>query len=380
MASFQKYKTKDGDRWKFQFYGPVDPKSGKRKPSTRRGFKTKKEAQQALKQIEEQLERGMYQTKDITYQQVFDEWWGAATATYKPSTISTKHVKFEKHILPYFGNLKIDEISRSYCQKWVSDLAKKINSANDAKIQANLVFKYALKEEYIFRNPMDHVVVPKNDEEMIVDQEEKKNFWEKNQMTKFLDLAKENMKFQDYVMFYLMFFTGMRKGELAALKWNDINLEGKSLRVNKTLFFKDGQEIIQTTKKYSSKRTISIGDKDVSLLRKWRTKQRALFLSDGITSEIDNVITRSDMRPIRLAYPNDVLNKFIATHKLKRITIHGIRHTHASLLFEAGASLKEVQARLGHKDIQTTMNIYTHVTSFVAKKTSETFHDFMESK
>ncbi|MGG0836869.1 tyrosine-type recombinase/integrase [Bacillus paralicheniformis] len=86
------------------------------------------------------------------------------------------------------------------------------------------------------------------------------------------------------------------------------------------------------------------------------------------------MLIRGDMRPLRLS----LLNRMIAKNKLHRITIHGFRHSHASILFEAGASIKEVQARLGHKEIQTTMNIYTHVTKTAKEKTAETFKKHME--
>lgn len=90
------------------------------------------------------------------------------------------------------------------------------------------------------------------------------------------------------------------------------------------------------------------------------------------------VFTREDGTPIRLAYPNDKLNEIIRSNNLHKITVHGLRHTHASLLFEAGASIKEVQERLGHSDIKMTMNIYTHVTKAVKEKTADRFEKFME--
>lgn len=80
------------------------------------------------------------------------------------------------------------------------------------------------------------------------------------------------------------------------------------------------------------------------------------------------IFTREDGTPIRLAYPNDKLNEIIRSNKLPKITVHGLRHTHASLLFEAGASIKEVQECLGHSDIKITMNIYTYVTKQLKKK------------
>ncbi len=90
------------------------------------------------------------------------------------------------------------------------------------------------------------------------------------------------------------------------------------------------------------------------------------------------VLTRDDSSPLRLAYLTEKLDIVIERHKLRRITIHGLRHTHASLLFEAGASIKEVQERLGHSDIQMTMNIYTHVTDTLKEQTAQKFQKYLE--
>ncbi|MNY58769.1 Tyrosine recombinase XerD [compost metagenome] len=80
-----------------------------------------------------------------------------------------------------------------------------------------------------------------------------------------------------------------------------------------------------------------------------------------------------------MAYPNDKLDEIIRNYNLHPITVHGLRHTHASLLFEAGATIKEVQERLGHSDIKMTMNIYTHVTKTVKEQTATRFEKFLES-
>lgn len=377
MASFQKYKTKQGTLWLFKTYLGIDPKTGKRKPTTRRGFKTKKEAQEAARSLEDEVKSGIYQRSNLTYKQVFDEWWSAHKNTIKPSTQYSKMCIFNAHVLPWFENIKMKDITKAYCQDFVDDLAQKIDSAIDVKIQANLVFKYSLKHDYITRNPMEHVEIPKKDEEEIIEKGEIRNFWTKEELDRFLALANEHMTTQDYVYFYTLAYTGMRKGELIALEWSDINFEIGTIRINKTMFFEDGKQIIQTAKKDASRRTIAIDEDTLKMLRKWKIRQREIFLSEGINDEIVNVVTRGDLRPWRLAMPNDTLNSFIKKYKLRKITVHGLRHTHASILFEAGATIKEVQQRLGHKDIQTTMNVYTHVTQFVAIKTANTFKKYM---
>ncbi|MGX4754882.1 site-specific integrase [Bacillus licheniformis] len=379
MASFQQYKTKTGYKWLFKIGVGTDPKTGKRKTTTRRGFKTKKEAAAAAAEFQKEIDNNnLVARNEITFEDVFKEWWAVHLKTIKDSTQASKVSKFNKHILEKFGKMKIKSITKAYCQKVINQIAEDIDSVQDIKIQANLVFKYALRMDYITKNPMEYVVIPKNEKEFLSSEEDTRNYWEKDEIKLFLEKVREQLPHQDYVMFYILIFTGMRKGELLALEWKDVDLIERTINIKQTLFFKDGKEIFQTTKKYHSKRVVSIDDHTAQILKKWRTQQKELLLSNGITSEAKYVLIRDDMRPLRLAYPNDVLNRMIAKNKLHRITVHGLRHSHASVLFEAGASLKEVQARLGHKEIQTTMNIYTHVTKTAKEKTAETFKKYME--
>ncbi|KYC82631.1 site-specific integrase [Bacillus licheniformis] len=378
MASFQQYKTKTGYKWLFKMGVGIDPKTGNRKTTTRRGFKTKKEAVAAAAEFQKEIDNNALDRNDITFEDVFKEWWDVHSKTIKRSTRYRKLSNFKKHILPHFGKLKIKNITRAYCQKVINLIAQDIDSVQNVKIQANLVFKYALRMEYITKNPMEFVVIPKKEENFLSQEEEKRNFWEKDEIKTFLEKAHSQLAPQDYVMFYVLIFTGMRKGELIALEWKDVDLKEKTINIKQTMFFENGKEVIQTTKKYHSKRIITIDDQTAQILKKWRTQQKEMLLSNGITSEAKYVLIRDDMRPLRLAYPNDLLNRMITKNKLHRITIHGFRHSHASILFEAGASIKEVQARLGHKEIQTTMNIYTHVTKTAKEKTAETFKKYME--
>lgn len=432
MASFRrpdcickdKERCKCGAEWEYRIRYK-DQITQKYKEKSKRGFKTKREAQKAASKAEQEIENNTFVFNDtMTYQQVFDEWWGAHSKTLKPSTKYTLSIKFNKHILPRFGPLKIKDITKVYCQKMIDEIATKVNAVNDFKIQVNQVFRYAVGEGYIHKNPMDSVVIPKKETDFLAE-DEKINFWTKEQIKHFISLAKKEMDRQDFIMFHMLLYTGMRKGELIALEWNDINFKENSIFINKTLFFKDKKEIIQKVKTYQS-RTIHMDDKTAKLLKKWDIQQREWLMGYGITDEPKNILTRPDMRPLRLAYPNDQLSSFFKNHTkshnkqierlqkeieeakksrnteevdelqrelqktkkelLPHITVHGFRHTHASILFEAASNIKdvhaiikEVQARLGHKDIKTTMNIYTHVTRGVKEQTGNLFQKFLES-
>ncbi|KLV18479.1 tyrosine-type recombinase/integrase [Bacillus altitudinis] len=373
MASFRKHSN---GSWEYRIK-IKDPISRKFKEKSKRGFPTKKAAQLAAAKIEQEINTGTYITNNsTTFKQVFDNWWISHSKTLKPSTQYTLGSKFKKHILPRFGHLKIQDITKEYCQKMIDEIAEQIDSVNDVKIQANQVFKYAVRMDYIVNNPMEHVIIPKKEADFLVE-EPKRNFWTKQEIKDFFKLAKLNLNKQDYVMFHLLIYTGMRKGELLSLEWNDIDFDECTIFISKTLFFKDDKQIIQKAKTYQT-RTIHIDTKTVDILKKWRIQQQKHVLNSNDTLDIKNVLTREDKRPLRLAYPNDKLESFIKTHNLHPITVHGFRHTHASILFEAGATVKEVQVRLGHRDIKTTMNIYTHVTKTVKERTAELFQSYID--
>jgi len=375
MASFRKH---ENGTWEYRIRYK-DQITQKYKEKSKRGFKTKKEAALAATKMEQEISDGKLPLNDnITFSQAYKEWWAAHSKTIKQSSRYTTAFKFKKHILPAFGQMRLKDVTPAYCQKVINDIAGQIESANEYKIYANQVFKYAFRMNYISKNPMEHVIVPKKEKDFLADQEPKRNFWKKDEVKIFLNLSKEHMELQDYIMFYLLIYTGMRKGELLALEWKNVNFDDNTINIHQTLFFKDKKELFQKVKTYES-RTIYMDKKTTRLLQKWTVQQRELLLEKGINKEPQFVLTRNDLRPLRLAYPNEKLKSFIKKHGMHPITIHGLRHTHASLLFEAGASIKEVQARLGHQDIKTTMNIYTHVTENTMEKTADIFYRFMDS-
>ena len=382
MASFQKYSSKQGQLWMFKIDIGVNPLTGKRQTTTRRGYKTKKEAQSGAALLEQEISKGVYlMSNNLTYSNVFNEWYSSHSKTIKTSTRKSLESKFQKHILPRFGMLKIRDITRAYCQRMINELAETLASYNDIRIQANQVFKYAVKMDIISQNPMEHVIIPRKQQELENEASElvQRNYWRKDEVKHFLKITAQEVSFRDHVLFQLLIYTGARKGELLALTWEDIDFQSGSIRLSKTLFYNEGKAIYQTPKTKDSKRLISLDSKTLVLLQKLRIRQKEASLAAMPYIEDTNMVfIRENGIPLRLAYPNEKLEILIKKHKLHRITIHGLRHTHASLLFEAGASIKEVQERLGHSDIQMTMNIYTHVTDTVKEQTAQKFQRYIE--
>lgn len=195
MANIKKYTKKDGTTaYMFNAYLGKDPLTGKKKRTTRRGFKTKKEANIALsKLLVEVDELGLRQNDQITFQEVFEEWFKQHRTEVKPTTVYAPESKF-KRILPLFGPYKMKDISRSRCQKAINTWAQELKTFNDYKIQANQVFRYAMKMDIIKRNPMDYVTLPnlKHEMEYNAELEEKKYYHTREELRSFLETIKED--------------------------------------------------------------------------------------------------------------------------------------------------------------------------------------------
>ncbi|WP_197253640.1 Arm DNA-binding domain-containing protein [Paenibacillus dendritiformis] len=156
MASFQKYKTKDGYKWMYKYYSSIDPLTGKKKPSTKRGFNTKKEAQLHAAQTEREIENGTFieDSKKPIFEAVYKQWYATHSPTLKPPSRRAVRSNFKQQILPHFRKLKMKDITKLYCQEVVNKIAEKIKSVDNMRMYANQVFEYAIKMDIIQANPM----------------------------------------------------------------------------------------------------------------------------------------------------------------------------------------------------------------------------------
>lgn len=227
---------------------------------------------------------------------------------------------------------------------------------------------------------MDKIIRPKNTHK----KDYKAPFYEKDELLAFLKAIKQDESLKAYTMFHTLAFTGLRCGELLALQWRDIDIRRKTLTVNHSLIYNEEVKEFQLSdpKTKDSKRVIGIDDTTVQLLLQWRNYQKEFFIGRGLNTGSDEqlVFTTQTNHFITDTYLRRIIKRVTEKYRLPHITIHGFRHTHCSLLFEAGVEMQNVKERLGHSSIRTTMNIYTHVTKNERAKTADIFSDFMANE
>lgn len=367
MATIKKYIDKDGNtRYQFQVYLGLDPQTGKKKTTRRRGFKTKSEATLALSRITLELKtKGSLPVENnILFKNVYQEWYAEYVNTVRESTWARTAGMFKNHILPLFGNKRLRTITISQCQqavnRWYKEATRNYKRWYNYLVN---IFDYGLKHGYIDNNPAKMVTLPKKPDTW---GDKPENFWNKQQLQLFFNCIDRKNEPEKYCLFRVLAFAGLRRGECLALTWQDLDIEHNTLRVNKTLTQgKNGRQIIQAPKTKKGRRTIILDSTTVSILKSWHKQQLEYFLFLGLNTLNKNqlIFANSKNNFKSLNTPAKWLHKIIADNDLNpKITIHGFRHSHASALFAAGATIKEVQTRLGHEDVATTLNIYTHVT------------------
>ena len=375
MATFFNYHLKNGDRyWGFETYLGKDPKTGKDIRTKRRRFKTKSEAQTALSRLlVEFKDTNEFHINVTTFQELYELWIDNYRMRVKPSSVAVAQRFCKNHILPIFGKMKLDKITVSFCQKQVNIWHGKLKQYSYLRKTTAQIFKFGVAMEICDKNPMSKTLLPRK-----IEEEQPIKFFTKDQLILFLNNVQEKNSSKLYTFFRLLAFTGMRKSEALALQWEDIDFFNKTLRIGKTVAQDEFQEVVlQVPKTKSSTRKIKLDDVTLKQLRYWQQEQMKTMLLYGFNTHSPKQFVFTT-RQNQLYYPqavNDWLNWiYKKTPMNTQITPHGFRHTHCSLLFESGASIKEVQ---GHKDIKTTMNIYAHVTPESIKETGERFATFM---
>ena len=389
---------KKNNSYYFSFEAGRDERTGKRQRIVRGGFRTKKEAQQASVELEVKFNIGNVIAKpsDITLHDfMWKHWLPYHSQFVKPSTIRSNIQVSLKRIDKFFGNtVKIKDISPYQCTLFVNALLNRFNLkrcvAAATFIWLKIMFNYAVQiEKTISQNPCDNITIPrytlKEKEYLQQHQKEKTLYLEKDMLKKFLSAAQQDERaFPYYTVVLLLSHTGMRIGELLGLQWEDIDMQNKLIHVTHTIYYPDRTYTLQSAKTASSVRDIVLSDSLVEHLKQYRKQYLAFKLYNRDKWADDNydfVITSRAYpgKPLSVSTLRHWMNRLAAKIGLPDLHPHVFRHTHVSLLAEAGVPLAAICERLGHAHDKVTENIYLHITKKTKADAAEKFEKLISN-
>ena len=330
-------KDKKTGKWLIQYR--YTDWQGKRRKSTKRGFATKREAEEWL--------RNFLITQKADFDMKFADFWKMYCADMetrlREHTMRTKKYIVELKILPYFGNKRVNDITAADIRQWQNELIKMGYSPTYLKTinnQLSAIFNYAVRYYDLKSNPCAKAG------SMGKSKAEEMDFWTGEEFRKFIDSVMN--KRLSYMAFMTLYWTGMRLGELLALNPNDVDLEKRTISITKSYQRFGKKDVTTPPKTPKSKRVITIPE----------------FLAADIKDYMDSLYDLQEddrLFPITKYYLEHEMQRGIKESGVKRIRVHDLRHSHASMLIELGFSPLEIANRLGHEKVETTLNTYAHL-------------------
>lgn len=389
MASYEKYKTKKkGELWLFKMDVGRDPVTGDRKTTTRRGFASQKDAKAAAKQLERELADGTYSPdRKTTFSDLAKNWLEEYVRTVKVSTYDLR-VRTVKTINSHIGGLIAQDLTRKQYQGMLDELAQKYtrNTLSIVHSTALLIFKFGKREGIIKKDPSEYAILPRSLETLEdAESDELPKYMEKEELSHFLHTVQKYDKPQNYMIFLLLAYSGMRIGELIALKWTDVDFNENTIKIAKTCYQPNNnvrKSRLLPPKSKASKRKIDVDPDVVKELKKHRLNQNMIKNHPASPYVDQGHIFVSEKH---LGYP---YSKVTLESRMKKnlnraglsdeLSPHSLRHTHVSLLAEAKVDLTEIMERLGHEDGDVTKRVYLHVTKTKRLEASNRFSQLMK--
>jgi len=329
-------KDKKTGKWLIQYR--YTDWQGKRRKSTKRGFATKREAEEWL--------RNFLITQKADFDMKFENFWKMYCADMetrlREHTIRTKKYIVELKILLYFGNKRVNDITAADIRQWQNELIKMGYSPTYLKTinnQLSAIFNYAVRYYDLKSNPCAKAG------SMGKSKAEEMDFWTGEEFRKFIDSVMN--KRLSYMAFMTLYWTGMRLGELLALNPKDVDLEKRTITITKSYQRLGKKDVITPPKTPKSKRVINIPE----------------FLAADIKDYIDSLYELQEndrLFPITKYYLEHEMQRGIKESGVKRIRVHDLRHYHVSLLISMGFSVVSIGNRVGHESVDITYR-YAHM-------------------
>lgn len=377
MASYRQLANK---KWEVTIDLGRDSATGKRMRKFKSGFKTKKEAMTFANSFSVDVANGLNVIDNkILLQDFMKSWYDDyKMATLSINTRSNYESRMNTHIIPQLGNIEIGKLNAATVQQFYNNLIKKGNKPNSCKkIMETLssCLKYAKKLKLINYLPTDIEKVQQIKEKVVA--------WDDNQLKFFLNEIKGT---QLYLSALVISLTGLRIGELCGLRWDNVELEEGAIHIREQIIIDKKnhklihQKILKTDSAY---RSVSIPPVLINILSKHKLEQPQGNEKGFVILDKDNNMANPrnvsmDFTKKVARYKDTLEDKIKKSKKeiknymqLPQFSIHGLRHTHATILLLKGENIKVISERLGHKSTQITWDTYSHVLPSMKKQTAD---------
>jgi integrase len=344
---------------------------------------TKKQAEELLTKKLKELQDGTYfEPAEITLKEYLNRWLeDYAKLNVRPSTYQNYKTLIEKHIIPALGDIPLKKLRPMHLQRLYAD---KLQGGRQDKKKGGLstrtvrylhsllheALAQAVKWELVARNVAEAAQPPRL-------QSRERQAWTAEQAAQFLEVARSHRL---YPLYLLALSTGMRRGEILGLRWEDVDFDAKALYVRQTAVPDKGKVRFSEPKTEKSRRRVALSQKVIEVLKAWRQKQRKEAMALGKPEAANGLVFTSEAgTPIN---PRNLARNFamlIDKAKLPPIPFHALRHTYATIMLREGMHPKIIQERLGHSRSSTTLDIYSHVTPDMQATVAERFDEILQS-
>ncbi len=350
--------------WSISIYLGKDPITGKKKYKWYTIKGNKKEADKFLTEKLNEIENGIFvDSKNMTLAEYLNYWYEQCCVTkLSPTTYESYKRNIDKYIIPNLGNIKLSNLLPLQLQNFYNILSETLSNTSIVYIHRILhsALNQAMKWDLVIRNVSNNVEPPKREKY-------KATILDSIQTTQLISAVKATYI---YIPVMIALSTGMRRGEVLGLTWNNVDLESATLKVVQAVYPTKSGLVVLPPKTKTSVRKISLPPTLVEILREHRNKN-AHISTYVCTLEDGTLISPSSL--------NHKFKQILKDNNLPSIRFHDLRHSHASLLLSQGVQAKVISERLGHSNINITMDIYSHIYEATNVEVANNFDTFLKT-
>jgi integrase len=369
--------TKRGSRWTV-ILSNTDPATGERRRHYHAGYLTRREAEKARTALLSQMDGSSYVPPEhhLTVARFLSEkWLPEVRERVRPSTYESYRLHVDSYLVPRIGGLKIQTLKPDHLNRAYRELRKQGGrngrSLSDRTVElTHVTIRRALKDAqrwgYVDHNAADAANRPRPRERHEI------QAWTAQELGDFLAYVRVNGEQRLYPLWLFIATTGVRRGEALGLRWQDVNLDNARISIRQTLLAVRHIPQFGQPKTKKGKRNISLDAFTVKVLRSHRKAQAAERLAAGSAYEDQDLVFATEVGGV--VHPDRITRRFgrlVQKSGLPRVTLHGLRHSYATIALEAGIHPKVVSERLGHSTVSLTLDVYSHIIPALHEEAAE---------